>query len=304
MASALPRIGVVVLNWNGLAHLRECLPSLLACDYADRIALVADNASRDGSADWVEAHYPNVRVLRLPANLRFAGGNNAGAQALLAQGADVVLLLNNDTTVDPGMLRALGSAFAADPALQIAGPRICYSARPDRIWYGGGEANLWLGLWRHRALRARTTSGRDPAGPTDWVTGCALAVRAQLWSALGGLDDGFYIYGEDADFCLRARARGARIAYVPQAVVYHKVSASVGGHASAFKVYHKSRAAWRLLARHARPWQWPTAAPALVLREALLAGWLLLRGSPRSALAQAEAWRDGVGGGQQHPVAD
>lgn len=294
MTVRLPRIGVVLLNWNGLVHLRECLPSVLASDYPEFVVVVVDNGSRDGSVAWLRAHHPGVTLVALPSNLRFAGGNNAGAQAALAAGVDVVLLLNNDTVVDRGLLTALGGAFAADPRLAIAGPRICYWDDPTRIWYGGGKLSLGLAHIAHRAIRASVDAGRDPAGATAWVTGCALAVRAELWRAMEGLDEAFYIYGEDVDFCLRARAAGAGIAYVPEGRLQHKVSASVGGHASAFKVYHKSRATRMLLRRHAKGVARWSAPVALALRELATLAWLVAHRQWAAAAGQVAAWQDGT----------
>jgi GT2 family glycosyltransferase len=214
----------------------------------------------------------------------------------------VLLLLNNDTVVDRGMLAQLGAAFAADPQLAIAGPRICYWEDPSRIWYGGGELSLGIAHIAHRAIRASTTAGRDPAGPTAWVTGCALAVRADVWRAMNGLDEAFYIYGEDVDFCLRAQAAGARIVYVPTARLQHKVSASVGGHTSAFKVYHKARSTRLLLRRHATGVARWSAPAALVLREVALMAWLLAHWQWPAAAGQLAAWRDGVSGHNRFEV--
>lgn len=298
----LPRIGVVVLNWNGLAHLRTCLPSVLASRYPDFLVVLADNGSSDGSVDWVRQETPQVKVVENGANLRFAEGNNAGCRRALAEGAEVLFLLNNDTWLDPGTLGHLGRGFAEDPRLGILGPRICYRHDPDRIWYGGGLADLRWGRIAHRAIRRSAAGGHDPPGPTAWVTGCALAVRRAVWEELNGLDPAYYIYGEDVDFCLRARARGWSIRYDPAGRVLHEVSASVGGHLSRFKTYHKTRSQLQLFGRHARVRHWVTLAPALLARDALMLLYLLARGAPSAAAALAAAWWDAPRSRVRHRV--
>lgn len=255
MLTSSMRLGVVVLNWNGREHLARCLDSLERSDHPDFFVLVVDNGSTDGSAELVRGR-SSVELLALDSNRRFAHGNNAGAERAIELGAQLLLILNNDTTVAPDALRELTASMEAQD-VDLAAPRIVYADRPDRIWYGGGVFSARTGYVAHRALRRPVSSGSDPAGPTDWATGCALAIGADLWQTLGGLDTGFYIYSEDVDLCLRARAAGARIGYCPTARVEHAVSATVGGTGSVFKAYHRTRARRQLLRRHGRGWFWP-----------------------------------------------
>jgi GT2 family glycosyltransferase len=284
--------GVIVLNWNGSAWLQRCLPSVLADDSAPRRIFVADNGSSDGSVELVRERWSQVEVVENGANLRFAAGNNAGAQAAIQAGCDLLLFLNNDAELLPGALGKLAAAFAADAQLGIVGPRIVYSARPDRIWFGGGIARPRLAYFAHRAIRRSASAGADPAGSTDWVTGCALAVRSEIFTALRGLDDAFYIYAEDVDFCLRARAAGWSIAYEPSAQVRHAVSASVGGRRSPFKVYHQARARRQLVERHAGVPFRRLALICSLCQDLLLALWLLACGNLAAARAALHGFWD------------
>lgn len=285
MTSGRRRWGVVVLNWNGREHLGPCLRSLAVQDHPDFFVVVVDNGSEDGSVAYLREDHPEVDVVALDENRRFAGGNNAGAAHAIDRGADVVLVLNNDTEVAPDLLSALDRAFDR-PEVGIAGPRVVHLDTPDVIWYGGGVFHAGLGFARHRALRADVDSGGAPAGPTDWVTGCALAVRAPVWESLGGLDEAFYIYAEDVDFCLRARQAGTSIHYEPTATVLHAVSASTGGRWSPFKAYHRTRARRQLVRRHGKgPW----VGPVGLAHDLALAGFLGVRGGPASARAVLEA---------------
>lgn len=296
MATNPPRLGVVVLNWNGLDHLQELLPSLYASKYPEFFVLVVDNGSSDASVEWTRREFPSTEVLALGENRRFSGGNNAGAARALELGAEVLLLLNNDTTIAPDCLHWLAHCFGEDPKLGVAGPRICYYDQPERIWYGGGKIVRSLGVVFHRGIRRGVNEGVDPAGETAWVSGCALAVRKDVWTSLGGLDEGYYIYAEDVDFCLRAADLGVKIYYEPRALVLHKVSASVGGASSAFKNYHKSRAGLRLFTRHNAGLSRLSAYCGLALHDLATIAWSLLRGRLHAALAVARAWIDTISG--------
>jgi GT2 family glycosyltransferase len=280
MSAGLPRLGVVVLNWNGLDHLPACLDSLRESDHPDFFVLVVDNGSVDGSVAWLRAR-DDAELLSLDRNRRFAGGNNAGAERAIELGAQHLLILNNDATVEKGALGELGGALAGGTC-DIVGPQILYEGAPERIWFGGGVFRAAWGYVAHRDIRRRRSAGRSRPGPTDWVTGCALAIRADLWQQLGGLDEGYYIYSEDVDLCLRARDRGGRIAYWPAARVRHAVSATVGSSGSAFKVYHRTRARRRLMRRHGRGPFWPVSLLAFDLATA---GWEFLRGHVAAARA-------------------
>jgi GT2 family glycosyltransferase len=240
----------------------------------------------------VQTQAPEVQLVRNPDNLRFAAGNNAGAAAALERGARTLVLLNNDTTIEPHLLRELSRSLEEDSDLGIVGPRICYADRAEVIWYGGGILDLWSGLPRHRALRKSAHAGQDPEGSTHWVTGCTLAVRREVWEALSGLDSGFYMYGEDVDFCLRARAAGWKVGYNPQGTVFHAVSASVGGNETPFKAYHKVRSRRAVVRRHASVAQRALASVAMLGHDVAWMGWLVLKGAPGAALAVVQGWLD------------
>jgi GT2 family glycosyltransferase len=299
MVATQQRLGVVVLNWNGRVRLETCLDSLVLSDHPDFFVLVVDNGSVDGSAASVRAR-GDVELLALPHNLRFAGGNNAGAARAIELGAEQLLILNNDTTVAPDALRQLTLSLQ-DRDLDLVGPRIVFAADPGRIWYGGGVFHSGSGFTGHRAIRSSVSAGLDPAGPTDWVTGCALAIRADLWQRLGGLDTRYYIYSEDVDFCLRARAAGARIGYCPTAVVSHDVSATVGGGSSAFKAYHRTRARRQLMRRHGEGRLWPLG---LLAQDLAWAVSRLLRGHAGAARAVLAAISESATAEPRYPVED
>jgi GT2 family glycosyltransferase len=299
MGGSVGRIGVVVLNWNGREHLGPCLDSLLRSDHPDFVVVVVDNGSRDGSLEYLQER-GDVEVVALGENRRFSGDNNAGAERAIELGADALLILNNDTTIDPGALGVLSRAVLNE-GYGVAAPRIVFADDPGRIWYGGGSFSPWTGYVGHRAIRRPVDAGADPAGETDWVTGCALAIRADLWQRLGGLDSAFYIYAEDVDLSLRARGLGEVIAYRPEALVYHAVSASVGGGSSPFKAYHRTRARRQLLRRHGRGGFWPLGLWVQDVSWALLR---LLKGRSDAARAVFKAVHEPAGSEPGYRVED
>jgi len=290
-------LAIVVLSWNGAALTRDTLRSLAGCRVPEgwRLrTLVVDNASSDGSPDMVRDEFPDAELLALSENRRFAGGNNAGVKHALAAGADAVMLLNNDVIADPWLLEKLLAALAEQPRAGAVAPLIYFAPPSDRIWYGGGRCQPWLAHSSHRAIGERDRGRFRSIEETGYLTGCCLLATAEAWKNVGLLDERYFIYAEDADWCLRARAAGFSLLFVPTARLWHKVSASTGA-ASPWKIYQRVRANARLFARHARGWRRLTWVPAFVAQQAALAVVLLVSG--RSAAAGAvpkallDAWR-------------
>ena len=291
---------VVVLSWNGLSLTRDTLCSLEACqvpgDWRLRV-LVVDNASSDGSPQMVRDEFPGVELLALPENRRFAGGNNEGLRRALDAGADAVMLLNNDVVADPKMIAKLLAALDEQPDAGAAAPLIYFAPPSDRIWYGGGRCRPWLAHSSHRGLRDRDRGQYRSIEDTGYLTGCCLLARAEAWRKVGLLDERYFIYAEDADWSLRARAAGFRLLFVPTARLWHRVSASsanaTGGHSmSAWKVYQRLRANVTLWARHAHGLARLTWLPALLAQQAAYAVYLLARGQAAAALAVPRALAD------------
>jgi len=288
------RIALVVLNWNGLADTRAALTSLAACHLPtgwEAHLIMVDNGSSDGSAEAVRREFPSVEVLALGENRRFAGGNNPGIRRALDAGADAVMLVNNDTEADPELLRHLIAALEADPQAGGAAPMIPFARPRDRIWYAGGLCVPALGLAAHIGLRTRDRGQFRAVRETGYLTGCCLLAPRVAWERVGLLDEGYFIYAEDADWSLRARAAGFRLLFVPQARLWHKVSATSGA-ASPWKIYQRLRANLRLFGRHARGVGRLTWLPCFLAQQAALAGWFLARGQAGAALAVPRALWD------------
>ncbi len=291
-------LAIVVLNWNGLEDTRALLPTLERCRVPDgwRLhVLVVDNGSSDGSAEAIGREFPGVEVLALPDNRRFAGGCDAGLERTLGQGADAVMLLNNDTEAEPGLCEQLLLALEQDPGAGAAAPLISFQQPPGVIWYAGGRCTPALGFAAHRGLRQRDHGQYRAVEQTGYLTGCCLLATRAAWERVGLLDERYFIYAEDADWCLRARAAGFRLLFVPGARLRHKVSASTGA-ASPWKIYQRLRANLTLFARHARGAGRLTWLPCFLVQQKVLWLWLLVHGRGAAAGAVPRALWDALRG--------
>ena len=292
-------LAAVVLSWNAAALTRDTLASLAACripaDWRLR-TMVVDNASSDGSPQMVHDEFPDVEIVALAENRRFAGGNNAGIERALAAGADGVMLLNNDVAAYPGLIEKLLAALAEEPRAGAASPLIYFAPPTDRIWFAGGRCRPWLAHSSHRAIRERDRGQFRSIEETGYLTGCCLLATAEAWREVGLLDERYFIYAEDADWCLRARAAGYKLLFVPTARLWHRVSASSGGAMNAWKVYQRLRANVTLWSRHTRGAARLSWLPALLVQQAAYAVLLLARGHAAAALAVPRALRDAAAG--------
>ncbi len=226
VVGAVSAVAVIVLNWRGLVDTLQCCASLAGATYRGMRVYVVENGSGDDSAEVLSREFPQFTHIANVENLGFTGGNNAAMDRALADGAEYVLLLNNDTEVAADFVSQMVAAADADPTIGVVGARIYYHSRPDELWYGGGRIDL--GGWpiaRHVDEGKRDT-GEASGGETDFVTGCCMLLRAEMVRQVGMLDAAYGYYDEDVDLCLRAKAAGWRVWYEPRAKLWHKVSRS------------------------------------------------------------------------------
>lgn len=242
---------ILLVNWNGKEVTLECLDSLAQLSYPRFTVVVVDNASTDGSVQAIRERHPNVVVLEQQTNLRFAGGNNAGIRYALERGTDMICLLNNDTTVDSEFLAPLVTRLQSDQTIGAVAPKIYYYDQPNRIWFAGGEISMWTGTMRHIGIREEDRGQYNTSREIDYATGCCILTRREVIEKAGMLDDSFFMYAEDADWCMRVRRAGYRIMYEPQARVWHKLSVTSGGHVSFYKMKHKFISNLRFFFRYA-----------------------------------------------------
>jgi GT2 family glycosyltransferase len=218
-----PRVAVVVVNYNGWRDTCACVNALANQTYANRHVVVVDNHSGDDSVARLHEEFPGLKVLEQAENRGFAAGSNAGIRWALADGSDFVWLLNNDTIASLDALQHLVTTAQADASIGAVGSPI-FDMRNHtllRAW-AGGWVSLKTGLGGH--LRHRV-----PPERLDYLTAASMLIRAQALREVGLLDEGFFMYWEDADLCLRLRRAGWKLAVAEQTAIYHKEGASFGG---------------------------------------------------------------------------
>jgi GT2 family glycosyltransferase len=229
MSRNRPHVAIILLNWNQPDHTLACLRSLGELDYPNVTVTVVDNGSTDGSPALIRERFPNVTLIENGLNLGFAAGNNVAIEPAMRAGADYVMLLNNDTEVAPDMLRELVDVAESDAGVGIVGPKILYYDQPDVIWSAGGTVDAF-GFPGHVGADRPDDDPSDEPREADYVTGCAILVKRAVVEAIGVIDERFFIYFEETEWCARARRAGFRILYVPSARMWHKVKPDARGY--------------------------------------------------------------------------
>jgi hypothetical protein len=252
-------VSVVIVSHETRELLAQCLRALAADEpRAARLeTIVVDQASQDGTAAWLAAEHPEVRLVALERNVGFGAGNNRGAEVATGRW---LLLLNSDAFVRPGAIDELVRYAESRPGAGVVGPRL--------LWPGGGLqrscrrfptafriATEYLYL-RKLAPGSRILNGfyygdfaHDDERRVDWVTGACLLIRRELFERLGGFDEAFFLYSEEVDLLYRARRLGADTRYDPAAEVEH-VWGGTGGRRSALTLKEQARSHVRYLAKH------------------------------------------------------
>ncbi len=228
-------ISITICSWNTLEDTRACLQSLReAKDEGSFEVVVVDNASEDGSADMVESEFPEFVLLRQYTNLGFTGGHNLAIEQ--AKGRDVALL-NSDTVVHPGAIRTIIAYMGAHPETGVVGPKLLnpdgslqMSCRRFPNPVAAAFRNTWLGRMfpNNRYVREYLMADfeHDQPREVDWVSGAALFIRREVIEKIGLLDDEFFMYCEDVDYCKRTWDAGFKVVYLPDAVITHAIGKS------------------------------------------------------------------------------
>jgi GT2 family glycosyltransferase len=220
------RIDAVVVDWRRPHETLEALDSLASMDRCPDTIYCIENGCTSEETATVRASAPSgVELIELPTNIGFAGAVNLGVLEAIHHGAEWVLLLNNDATVNHRCLGRCLEEAAAFPLVAAVGPAISFADRPDMLWYGGGEMHDWFAFTRHRGLMASTKSP-PPTGETAFVTGCCMLISTAAWNSIGPFRNDFFTYYEDAEWCQRARANGWSCRYVGEVLCAHAVSVS------------------------------------------------------------------------------
>ena len=216
-----PLVITVILNTNRCADTLAAIDSMQKNTYSNHQILVLDNASTDGSVEAIHQSYPSVPIVNLEKNLGYAGNNNVGIEIALNQKADWIFLLNEDTVVAEDCLELLIKTAQMDDRVGVLGPMVYHFDEKNVIQSAGGRIDE---LWQSWHLGQNETDKGQFSEPhaVDWISGCAILIRREVFEQVGALDQRFFYYWEETELCVRAQRNGWKILQVPQAKIWHK----------------------------------------------------------------------------------
>ena len=262
----------MILTWNGLKDTLLVLKDVgeLSSDGIDYETIVVDNGSSDGTQEALKGYkLPNMKFkfVETGRNLGFAGGNNVGIKKALREGADLVLLLNNDVILKKNLITQLTKDALSDPKIGVVSPKMYFAKgfefhknryKKDQkgkvIWYAGGDID-WDNVYSsHHGVDEVDRGQYEKIDDTDFANGACALIKKEVFKKVGYLDEKFFLYWEDADFSQRARLAGFRIIYTPKTHLWHKVSVATGGSGSPSNDYFLIRNRLIFGFRYARAW--------------------------------------------------
>ncbi|WP_411273426.1 glycosyltransferase family 2 protein [Daejeonella sp.] len=220
----VPSVSVVILNWNGLNHLKQFLPSVCASTHPNLQIIVGDNASTDNSVQFIEANYPQIRVINNDQNYGYAGGYN---EVLSQVKSDYFILLNSDVEVHPEWIQPVIQLMETDSQIAAVQPKILSYKDKHKFEYAGA-AGGFLDIFGYPFCRGRIFDSveadhgqYDDVKEIFWASGAALFVKRDKWIEVGGLDEDFFAHMEEIDLCWRLKNLGLKIMFCPDSVIYH-----------------------------------------------------------------------------------
>ena len=241
----------------------ECLRSIEKCSYPAYEVVVVDNGSTDGSVERLKKDFKDVVYIENKENLGYTGGNNVGIRYAIGKGAEYIWLLNNDTTMKVDALIRLIEAADKDPLSGLLGPKILQMENPEHAYAMMGRLNMWF-PWPDRMEGEDESKVTGEAVCVDFLSGSALLVKRKFVDKVGLLDERFFFYWEENDWCERGRKAGFSSVFVPDAVVYHKGGGTSGKGWNEFTAYYLVRNWIFFMRKHAAARYWITFIPFLI----------------------------------------
>ena len=218
------KVSVIILTCNGIKHIFNCLESVYKSTYQNYEVIVVDNGSRDGTPELINKEFPQVKLILNKKNFGFTGGNNIGIEQVTG---DVVFLLNDDTKIHPDLINTLVEELESSSEIGIVGPKIYFMNEPEKIWFAGGKID-WIKSDSFHLGRDLTDKEliNDLKKEVDFITGCALMIKREVIEKIDLLDNRFFAFYEDADWCKKAKKAGYKVVYIPFGGVWHIKSAT------------------------------------------------------------------------------
>ncbi|HVW94964.1 MAG TPA: glycosyltransferase family 2 protein [Mucilaginibacter sp.] len=289
--SYTPKVAVVILNWNGIKHLREFLPYVRSSIYPDLDIIVGDNASTDSSVEFIQNTYPDIKVIQNDHNYGFTGGYN---RVLSKVEADYYILLNSDVEVSPGWIKPIIDLMESDPQIAAAAPKIrAYNKR--QYFEHAGAAGGFIDSYGYPFCRGRMfyeieeDKGQyQQSGEVFWATGAALFIKSDLWHKAGGFDDRFFAHMEEIDLCWRLKNMGYKVMYCAESEVFHLGGGTLNTE-NPFKTYLNFRNNLLLLSNNLPFWRAVFVISARFWMDLLALFRFLSEGKRRDAWAVSRA---------------
>jgi len=245
-----PKVGIIILNWNGKEDTLECLESVYRIDYPHYEVIVVDNGSTDGSVEAIKNKFQDVVLIANKENMGFCSGNNIGIKHALRNGANFLLILNNDTVVKPFIIKELKKVIESDKNIGAVSPLIAYYHKPQVIQFFGTKID-WGNGDVFGQYDIKDVMASDRIWNIDYATWCAMFCRKEVIERVGFLDERFFAYYEDTDWSIRCKKIGLRTVLYPKVLAYHKGSMSTGGIYSPSVYYYLFRNRMLFIRKHA-----------------------------------------------------
>lgn len=293
-------VAIVLVNWNSYAVTNDCIQSLYQISYPNYQIIVTDNGSTDGSGAALEKDHPTATVLYNEKNTGFTGGNNTGLVYAIEQGYDYIMMLNNDTFVEPNFLEPLVAYMDAHPNTGIIQPRIHFNHNRNLLWDGGSYFSKWLGYAYTKGYNQPVSQKFLTIKEVDWITGCGFLTRNNILKQSGLLIEKMFIYSEDVDLSFRIKALGYQLIYHPDSVIYHIAGMSnktkekgKEGYVNPIVHYLNIRNKIWLLKKHTSWYYAPTVIIYNVGYNLALMGYFIVRGRFTKLKTAFKAIKDG-----------
>jgi GT2 family glycosyltransferase len=263
-----PSVAIIILNWNGLEDTTECLESLKRISYSNYHVIVVDNGSEGDDVGILRKKFGDfIQIIENGCNYGFAEGNNIGMRhAIQHYNPAYILLLNNDTVVDPDCLAESVKMAESDPQIGIVGPKVLYYNKPDRIQSAGGLINWWTGRTTLLGCNQIESEELNITREVDWVLGCAMLARQETIQKVGLLYSEYFAYVEEVDWCARSQRAGYKVMYTPKAVLFHKRRIK---RVDRVRLYYRTRNRFKFMQRNATRIQFASFLAYFFLMEML-----------------------------------
>jgi len=239
---------ILITNYNKEKFIKKSVISALSQNYNLKEVILFDDKSTDNSLSIIDSN--DVEIIRHSRNYKYAKGYNRAISSLKNDDSDFFLILNNDTYCDSNILSSFIKGLEEFGENNIFGPKIYYHHKKDTIWYAGGNLGLFNLLVSHKGIRNVDSKKFNKNYQTNYVTGCCIFISKLKFLEIEGFNEFFGMYGEDVDFCIRARKYGTKCYYIHEAKLWHHVSLSYGGKNSIIKNFHKIKSIFKLIYLH------------------------------------------------------